>query len=322
MSAISSQNDVQSRDTIQTFVFFDLETTGLIEGSNIPKITEMSLIASSRNSFLFNKNGTLPRVLHKLTIPLQPLRLIPLIVSQITGFYNDLLEHEKPFDNQAYELLNCFISRLHPPVCFVAHNGNRFDYPILLAELNRIGKTLSDDILCIDSLVAFRTLLGHNFNESDKYTASQINKEYLNLLNDGCDEALAKVVDSLSTSSTSVDMESMDAATGGKYEFDAKAMQKVNETTPTHQIKKQINKIARTSGKTIVKKRLPFTTRRLANFKLETVYEYLVGTPPLQSHCAEADCLSMLVCVVKIGDSFIRWADHNASPLVQYAIKR
>lgn len=60
----------------------------------------------------------------------------------ISGLYNDLLEQEKPFDQQAYELLNTFIGRLCPPICFVAHNGIRFDYPILLSELNRIGRVM------------------------------------------------------------------------------------------------------------------------------------------------------------------------------------
>lgn len=44
------------------------------------------------------------------------------------------------------------------PVCFVAHNGDRFDYPILRAHIDKTTVPLLD-ILCMDSLPAFRELL-------------------------------------------------------------------------------------------------------------------------------------------------------------------
>lgn len=40
----------------------------------------------------------------------------------------------------------------------VAHNGNSFDYKILNAECNDIEDGLPGDILCVDSLPAFRHL--------------------------------------------------------------------------------------------------------------------------------------------------------------------
>jgi hypothetical protein len=33
-----------------------------------------------------------------------------------------------------------FIERLPQPVCLIAHNGHKFDFPIIQAELYRIGK--------------------------------------------------------------------------------------------------------------------------------------------------------------------------------------
>ncbi len=38
------------------------------------------------------------------------------------------------------------------PVCFVAHNGYKFDFPILRDELRKVNSVLSDSLLCIDSL--------------------------------------------------------------------------------------------------------------------------------------------------------------------------
>jgi hypothetical protein len=37
-------------------------------------------------------------------------------------------------------MLNDFIERLPQPVCLIAHNGLKFDFPIVQAELYRIGK--------------------------------------------------------------------------------------------------------------------------------------------------------------------------------------
>lgn len=49
----------------------------------------------------------------------------------------------EPFELGIYELLIYFLRRLRPPICFVAHNGNLFDYPILLSELKCINKVIN-----------------------------------------------------------------------------------------------------------------------------------------------------------------------------------
>lgn len=48
----------------------------------------------------------------------------------------------QPFESELYELIMLFLQRLTPPICFAAHNGNRFDYPIFLGELERINKVI------------------------------------------------------------------------------------------------------------------------------------------------------------------------------------
>ena len=57
-------------------------------------------------------------------------------------------------------MLRLFLSRLDSPVCLVAHNGFEYDYPLLAAELTRVGRTLPDTVLCTDSLLALRDLDG------------------------------------------------------------------------------------------------------------------------------------------------------------------
>lgn len=72
---------------IQTFVFFDLETTGIFEGTVAPKITEIALVAVARES-ICNKQDSLPRILHKLVLPVNPQRAIPLRVQHMTSEFS------------------------------------------------------------------------------------------------------------------------------------------------------------------------------------------------------------------------------------------
>lgn len=45
---------------------------------------------------------------------------------------------------------------LSTPVCLIAHNGNKFDFPLLRREFARIGTSLPSTVLCSDSLLAFQ----------------------------------------------------------------------------------------------------------------------------------------------------------------------
>ncbi|XP_018311013.1 uncharacterized protein [Mycetomoellerius zeteki] len=165
---------------IQTFVFFDLETTGLIQGNIVPRITEIALVAVSKESLRNGNKNCLPRILHKLVLPVNPQKVIPVKVQNMTKLYNEDMQVLQPFESELYELIIYFLQRLTPPICFVAHNGNKFDYPIFLEELKRINKILSDEILCIDTWkmfddffkkknlqpTLFQDLLNDEFNDS------------------------------------------------------------------------------------------------------------------------------------------------------------
>lgn len=56
--------------------------------------------------------------------------------------WNDALESVKPFDESTYDMIMQFIERLPGLICFVAHNGNRFDYPVFLSELDKLKKVI------------------------------------------------------------------------------------------------------------------------------------------------------------------------------------
>jgi len=70
---------------IQTFVFFDVETTGLIQGRVMPRITEIALIAVSRESICNGNRDSFPRILHKLVLPVNPRKVIPPNVEHLTS---------------------------------------------------------------------------------------------------------------------------------------------------------------------------------------------------------------------------------------------
>ncbi|EFN83972.1 Three prime repair exonuclease 2 [Harpegnathos saltator] len=128
---------------IRSFVFFDLETTGIFEGTVAPKITEMALVAVARESIRHNEQNSLPRILHKLILPINPQKTIPTRIQYMTKLYNDDMELLKPFEFEIYELIVAFLNRLRPPICFVAHNGDKFDFPVLLSELKCINKVIN-----------------------------------------------------------------------------------------------------------------------------------------------------------------------------------
>lgn len=70
----------------KTFVFFDIEATGLPDLEfNRTKITELALVACSKVELEKYAKGKMPRVLHKLTICVNPRKVIQLDSSKITG---------------------------------------------------------------------------------------------------------------------------------------------------------------------------------------------------------------------------------------------
>ena len=86
-----------ARREIKTFVFFDLESTGLTDN---PRITEISMIAMNRSSgmemvYKARKNlwapglpegpPDLPRVQNKVTVCIYPMKLVCLAAAEITG---------------------------------------------------------------------------------------------------------------------------------------------------------------------------------------------------------------------------------------------
>ena len=69
--------------------------------------------------------------------------MVPEKVTDITGLSNDLLENQSRFKPESVNLLKLFLENLPQPICLVAHNGSRYDYPLLQAELVNTGTVLN-----------------------------------------------------------------------------------------------------------------------------------------------------------------------------------
>ena len=52
--------------------------------------------------------------------------------------------------------LKTFMADLEGPVCIISHNGDRFDFPLLVAEMRDAGKRFSENLYCADSLIGIR----------------------------------------------------------------------------------------------------------------------------------------------------------------------
>ncbi|XP_008851471.1 three-prime repair exonuclease 1 isoform X2 [Nannospalax galili] len=152
---------------MQTLIFLDLEATGLPFSQ--PKVTELCLLAVHRWAL---ENTSIsggqpppvpspPRVVDKLSLCVAPGKACSPAASEITGLSTaKLAAHGRQcFDNNLANLLLAFLQRQPQPWCLVAHNGDRYDFPLLQAELAMLGPTSPlDGAFCVDSIAALKAL--------------------------------------------------------------------------------------------------------------------------------------------------------------------
>lgn len=152
---------------IQTLIFLDLEATGLPLSQ--PKVTELCLLAVHRHAL---ENTSIsggqpspvpkpPRVVDKLSLCIAPGKACSSVASKITGLSTAELEaHGRQcFDANLANLLQAFLQRQPQPCCLVAHNGDRYDFPLLQAEFALLSITSPlDGTFCVDSMAALKAL--------------------------------------------------------------------------------------------------------------------------------------------------------------------
>lgn len=291
---------------IATYVFFDLEATGLpVEENNKTKITEFSMIAVKRDHVLETRPGAVPRVQHKLTLLFNPGRLISAHGSNITGLDNFLLEHEPKFNKEVFDLINNFLNILEKPVCLIAQNGLHFDYPLLKNHLEKLNVKFSEDLLCADCYHGFydileaRKIANGPIHDATTSKADVSNKK--GCVN--CDE------DTTQKSTTLTPKEEAEL-----YSLTNTLTMKVqNETTPKQQktniynCKDDRNRVSK------ARRRMPFSigNKPTEKYKLKDVYERVLKRPAIDAHRAENDCILALEVSVALGKEFVQWVDEN-----------
>lgn len=152
----------------------------------------------------------------------------------VLGLSNDILEFQPGFTSETVSMMNKFLESYRKPLCFVAHNGNKFDYPILRAHIYKTNIELLDDILCIDSLEAFREL--HLDDQENKLDMGDTS---LNKKTEGINQQIDKCVPF--EFSDNYDQLLCDIALEAEKQYSPNKLsipeiQKNNETTPRKQI--------------------------------------------------------------------------------------
>lgn len=305
---------------IATYVFFDLEATGLPpEENNKTKITELSMIAVKRAHVLETRPGAVPRVQHKITLLFNPGRLISTQGSKITGLDNFLLEHEPKFNREVFDLLNSFLNILEKPVCLIAQNGLHFDYPLLKNHLEKLNVSFSDDLLCADCYHGFYDILEarkianvpveqaptSKADISKNITQAEASKQQGNNAEVNADEK--STLKSTTLTSSEEDLFSLS---------NTLSMKVINETTPK-QHKTNINNCKDDRNRVSkARRRMPFSisNKPTERYKLKDIYERVMNRPAIDAHRAENDCILALEVSVALGNDFVQWVDENYVP--------
>ena len=279
---------------IETLVYFDIEATGL-KSSGKPRITEMSFVAVNSQSIIdlheritdydgkmWKKDRTIlesftPRVMNKLTLCVYPMATIMPNVTSITGLDNYNLTGQGRFDKNTGDLIKAFLDRLPSPVCLLAHNGNLYDFPLLKAEMEKVGVKLGLDILCADSYVGMKEIIKKKEEKIRKEKAMNKKKFWLEK---------RKLV---------------------KTELRTKGINDSKSTT-----KPGLNIVKKPSISELLMQRKSF---RLipTSFSLINLHKYFLGRAPVQSHGAEADCLTLIRTTAALGMEWIDWVKRNNS---------
>jgi three prime repair exonuclease 1 len=325
MNKIMDQATINNSNFIKTFALFDLETTGLPELEYFKtKITELTLVAVSVDHFLETSKSQLPRVLHKLTLCLNPFKRIDIKATEVTGLTNEMLEHEKKFDKNTMNLIECFLFQLQQPVCLIAHNGNKFDFPLLKKQQEILEGAFPHSLKCCDSLQVFQKI--DELMELKKELLKG-NSSSMQQWNDAQDDGLLIKQEQIQPSIYDIDKEFQELVKSELEEIDRieredknlniSSRQMNNETTPNKPTKStnlQPNEGNNSNGienrkRAINSKRELFPSPKKwpkGKFTLREIYKRFFEAFPENSHDSEADVVSLLKCAIACKEEFVQ----------------
>ncbi|XP_026743517.1 uncharacterized protein LOC113505206 [Trichoplusia ni] len=294
---------------IAAFVFFDIETTGLPhQERNKTKITELSFVAAVRSDIEEAPIGSKPYV-SKLTLLFNPQKKICAEVALLTGLSNNTLKNAPIFKDNIHTIL-AFLGELPKPTCLVAHNGNRFDFKLLLTEFLDINAILPQDLLCVDSLIGFRHIL-KNRSSPDLPNARTVpiprDKSFSkddSLLEE---DSLARD-SSMYRSSSLISEDSLISDDWPELDVSTEDWQEIDSLCSSFsEMPYEASNMSR-SMKDEAKELAGKSTTEKVSYTLSSLYRRLLKKEVYNAHRAEDDCLMLLECVVATKE-FLPWAD-------------
>ena len=349
-------DECSSMQDIKTFVYFDLEATGL-KSSGRPRVCEISLIAVNTSDIIDLNESLLnsisdrpnedaitqietcsPRIMNKLTLCVYPMATIVPFVSSMTGLDNYNLTGQSTFDRNIGNLLNNFLSCLPSPVCLVAHNGSQYDFPLLKAEMEKAGTKLGSHILCIDSYIGIKSILKNyqQIGSELKAVAELANVgEFDKDMMEGTCTKVKKVVKSDSVKKISC---CCNALQGNLFHQEADTSigalklstvsKQENESTPTRSMSLLYPKCRphnfmeiNYAGKSKYRKKLDLSDcNEPTSFSLINLHKHFFGYPPNKSHGAEVDCLVLMRITAMLGTDWLEWAQQNCTQFEKYEV--
>ncbi|XP_065213823.1 uncharacterized protein LOC135840975 [Planococcus citri] len=293
-----------TRNMINTFVFLDLESTGLPMYGNRVRVTELCFVAVSRKSILeCSKNeDCIPRILKKLSFVVNPRAPIPDEVVQLTGLSNENLEDESPFDQNKADMIKLFFQSCVPPMCMIAHNGIRFDFPLLKKELAAFNQAIPADLLCADSMPGFKRV---NIEQNDT-TLSPIIDQTDVMLFDAVSRIEQCISQEANETTPMAQLITTPGCSNGKM---------ATPTPPSPQLAAKI--VPANFGN--VKRKLfvdgdrgEQSNKLKLNYSLNHVYLSLFSRSIANAHRAESDTIALLQCCVKMGSPLLEYFDSEA----------
>lgn len=148
--------NMHSKKSFNSFVFFDLETTGLQRPIEITELCFVGVLNDQLDSCC--TASTIPRLLDKLTVCVRPTQHIEHGAELMTGLSNSILEDYRGFDIDLAATIKSFLVRQKAPCCLVAHGGDRYDFDILASEFSQVGLEFPSSVEVSDSCSAIRAM--------------------------------------------------------------------------------------------------------------------------------------------------------------------
>lgn len=319
---------MNNKSKFQTLIIIDLETTGLI--CDKPKITELAMIGVNIATLDdMKKDEELPRVLNKFVKFFNPVKLLGADVAEMTGLNNRILMDYAPFNRETVLAIEAFLSDFQKPICFIAHNGNLFDFPILFAE---IQSALSNP-----SFYTNATINNHIYETNTTMSNDEISVDCLSTKETSI-QTITTNNDYSSTSLLSIDC--ADSLVFFRYMYRLLNDKHVYQDSIEHNLSEFLvrsNRIecqnnasgdsiqlnSSSHGETPIKY-IPSSDpmRQTPSMKLGKIYEreFNKQISHLKSHHAEDDCLMLLAILKRYLPDWLEWIEVNHQPLSNFSL--